>query len=83
MDDCVAGRWYDEAHDVGPVDWERTELWLFGSEPMVVADNEDARPSRAAGCDDGISPKSRASVARVSSSSSSETLAGNCRTTVR
>ena len=24
--DWVAGRWYEEAHDVGPVDWDRPEL---------------------------------------------------------
>src|ERR1700733_15358994 len=47
-EDWVAGRWYEEAHDVGPVDWDRPELRLFRSELMVMADNEDARQSIAA-----------------------------------
>ena len=79
----MAGRWYEEAHDVGPVDWDRPELRLFRSELMVVADNEDARQSMAAEGGGGTTPRSCASVLRFWSRWSSETSAGNCNTVTR
>ena len=68
---------------MGPVDCDKTELWLLVSDPIVVADSEDARPSRAAKGWENRSPSSCASEVMFWSNSSSETLAGSCRTVVR
>ena len=80
VDKLVPGLCSLDAHEVGAVDCDVTELWFVGSEAIVVADKDELMASRLVVIWEGNKPSSRASWASVSSTSSSVVPGRSLRT---